>query len=120
MTLTPCRECGQQVSNEAPSCPHCGVPDPAKAALEAREQAKRRLDEAMPGGGAFAAFIKEDLEAGRRDENIAKDLKRQGVADIEAYDMIRIVREDIHFVPTTATRRKSSSGSRRGAAGCAR
>ena len=29
MALQPCRECGAQVSTEAKSCPHCGVPDPA-------------------------------------------------------------------------------------------
>lgn len=23
-----CRECGKQVSSEAPACPHCGVPQP--------------------------------------------------------------------------------------------
>lgn len=28
MTLTHCRECREQVSDEAKSCPHCGVPDP--------------------------------------------------------------------------------------------
>ena len=26
MALTNCRECGNQVSTEALSCPHCGVP----------------------------------------------------------------------------------------------
>ena len=29
MALRPCRECGQQVSTEAASCPRCGVPNPA-------------------------------------------------------------------------------------------
>jgi len=28
MALMYCRECGNQVSSEAPSCPHCGVPRP--------------------------------------------------------------------------------------------
>jgi hypothetical protein len=28
MALMYCRECGKQVSSEAPSCPHCGVPNP--------------------------------------------------------------------------------------------
>jgi TM2 domain-containing membrane protein YozV len=28
MALMYCRECGQQVSSEAPTCPHCGVPRP--------------------------------------------------------------------------------------------
>ena len=28
MALTPCRECGETISIEAPRCPHCGVPNP--------------------------------------------------------------------------------------------
>lgn len=28
MALMYCRECGQRVSSEAPTCPHCGVPAP--------------------------------------------------------------------------------------------
>lgn len=28
MALMYCRECGKQVSSEAPACPHCGVPQP--------------------------------------------------------------------------------------------
>lgn len=31
MTLSPCRECGEQVSTQAKSCPKCGVPDPSGA-----------------------------------------------------------------------------------------
>jgi hypothetical protein len=30
MALAPCRECGQQVSTEAATCPHCGVGRPAR------------------------------------------------------------------------------------------
>lgn len=29
MTMMQCRECSQQVSSMAPTCPHCGVPDPS-------------------------------------------------------------------------------------------
>jgi hypothetical protein len=29
MSLTPCKECKQQVSTKAPTCPNCGTPDPA-------------------------------------------------------------------------------------------
>jgi hypothetical protein len=29
--MTPCRECGQTVSENAWSCPHCGAPQPARA-----------------------------------------------------------------------------------------
>lgn len=31
MPLQPCRECGQNVSTEAESCPRCGVPNPTGA-----------------------------------------------------------------------------------------
>ena len=30
MALKPCRECGEQVSTEAKTCPHCGVKRPVK------------------------------------------------------------------------------------------
>jgi len=30
MGLQACRECGHQVSTEAPTCPHCGAPQPAE------------------------------------------------------------------------------------------
>lgn len=33
MALGACRECGQQVSNEAKTCPHCGVSRPVKARM---------------------------------------------------------------------------------------
>jgi uncharacterized membrane protein YvbJ len=29
MALGSCRECGKQVAQDAPSCPHCGARDPA-------------------------------------------------------------------------------------------
>jgi len=28
MAIQPCRECGKDVSTEAPACPHCGTPNP--------------------------------------------------------------------------------------------
>ena len=30
-TLTKCRTCGEKVSSTAPTCPHCGEPDPSQA-----------------------------------------------------------------------------------------
>lgn len=33
MSLTACRECGQPVSTEAESCPHCGISQPAPVAM---------------------------------------------------------------------------------------
>ncbi|MEJ5331107.1 MAG: zinc ribbon domain-containing protein [Desulfobaccales bacterium] len=32
MSLTPCRECGREISTEAISCPHCGAPVSPRAA----------------------------------------------------------------------------------------
>lgn len=32
MSLTPCRECGREMSTDALTCPHCGAPNPALAA----------------------------------------------------------------------------------------
>jgi uncharacterized membrane protein YdbT with pleckstrin-like domain len=37
MALAACRECGKQVSTEALSCPHCGVPRPAARTASAGE-----------------------------------------------------------------------------------
>lgn len=34
MALVPCRECHKQISTTAPSCPHCGVPNPANPPKE--------------------------------------------------------------------------------------
>lgn len=34
MALVKCRECGHQVSTEAPTCPQCGTPNPSGAAQD--------------------------------------------------------------------------------------
>jgi ribosomal protein L37E len=52
MTLTPCRRCGQQVSTEAPACPHCGVPDPVES-IPSEERATKRTE----SGSLFGAFL---------------------------------------------------------------
>lgn len=46
MSLTECRECGDQVSDEADHCPHCGVPDPAGTGSRpaSKEQSAARTD----------------------------------------------------------------------------
>lgn len=49
MALVLCRECGQRVSTEAPSCPHCGVPQPAPAATPSATEAQVP----QPAGTAF-------------------------------------------------------------------
>lgn len=43
MALQPCRECGQTVSTQAPSCPHCGVSEPAATQDASRSPAGARL-----------------------------------------------------------------------------
>jgi len=93
MTLTPCRECGQQVSTEAPSCPHCGVPDPTRGFAEAEaaaleqsqlEDLKNKLDKAAPGGGEWAEWIRDQFRAGRRREKIVEHLGQKGVHPSDA------------------------------------
>ena len=34
MAMTECRECGEEVSSKAKSCPHCGVKNPGKKKQE--------------------------------------------------------------------------------------
>lgn len=38
MALEECRECGEQVSTEAESCPHCGAPHPTRSSSEASQR----------------------------------------------------------------------------------
>ena len=37
MALARCRECQRKVSTEAPSCPHCGVPNPTSGSVRSAE-----------------------------------------------------------------------------------
>lgn len=39
MALQSCRECGERVSSEAPTCPHCGATDPAGTGARAGARA---------------------------------------------------------------------------------
>lgn len=51
MALTDCRECGEQVSTEAESCPHCGAPSPALSAQEASQKQGEKGSEEGTGTG---------------------------------------------------------------------
>jgi hypothetical protein len=75
MALAPCRECGQQISTEADSCPHCGVPSPTQS--DEWIELERRLDTIAPGGGRLALRIKQNLEAGRGRVRTFKDIRDQ-------------------------------------------
>lgn len=64
MALTECRGCGQQVSLDAESCPHCGAPFPAEDQRTASKLRKRREggSDAVAGGilssvGLIAAVL---------------------------------------------------------------
>ena len=61
MALTTCRECGQTVSSEARSCPHCGVPSPSGshyAGAHAYESAQQvvYVERRQPSGGVAAVL----------------------------------------------------------------
>lgn len=38
MALIACHECGKEISDKAPACPHCGAPAEARAAVSEREK----------------------------------------------------------------------------------
>lgn len=41
MAMIPCRECGETISDGAPTCPKCGIPSPGgQARLEVRRASK--------------------------------------------------------------------------------
>ena len=53
MALALCRECGRDVSTEASSCPHCGVPNPSaeKAGTAAEiDQQRAEIDKQRAAG----------------------------------------------------------------------
>ena len=45
MPLQPCRVCEKQVSSDAPTCPHCGAPDPVGAMAERQAAIQATLAE---------------------------------------------------------------------------
>lgn len=62
MALATCRECRAQVSTEASSCPHCGVPNPATPtagdpASGAKDEPGEQRPPAKPKRGAFIAVL---------------------------------------------------------------
>lgn len=38
MAMIKCRECGREISDQAPSCPYCGAPSAKKVADDANQQ----------------------------------------------------------------------------------
>lgn len=60
MALTECRECGEQVSDEAEDCPHCGVPNPAgtrATSQSAQHKARGREKEGSTGKGCLGSGL---------------------------------------------------------------
>jgi len=58
MILQPCRSCGQVVSTEALTCPHCGAPKPTAAAREKERAGKQTIAiGCLVVGAAFVLFI---------------------------------------------------------------
>ena len=65
MALIKCRECGQQVSDRALTCPHCGAPPTPK-------RAKRALVAAAMAG-ALAAALAAGLLVARQGSSESSD-----------------------------------------------
>lgn len=49
MNIAPCRACGQQVSVQAPACPHCGQPSPTPRIANAQQNAQIRSGAILVG-----------------------------------------------------------------------
>jgi hypothetical protein len=59
MALIVCPECGGQVSDRAPTCPHCGVPIVAATATPAPEDASESAASESTSGSKASAAYKE-------------------------------------------------------------
>ncbi|MBY0256337.1 hypothetical protein [Methylobacterium sp.] len=57
MALKACRECGQQVSTEAASCPKCGVPNPTLALANIAPPKQPQQKKKSNGKAAFGIVI---------------------------------------------------------------
>jgi len=57
MALARCRECGSQVSTEAPACPHCGVPKPGGDATDIQDHLSGGSEPTSGGGFSYKTMI---------------------------------------------------------------
>lgn len=71
MPLTSCRECGHQVSTEAPTCPSCGVPEPAR---------EPQIIEIGPAGGDGTDFDEVGRSPLTRSQRWTRNLLIAGAA----------------------------------------
>ena len=120
MPLQPCRECGQQVSTEAPACPHCGVPQPTRASSPASPTqppvgatGPRPLGPPCPGRGlsklalgclmavgAFVVILVVGLISGRDDAPTADRMPTAADSVTAAVRMCQSLVEDKLMSPT--------------------
>lgn len=99
MALAPCRECGEEVSTEASSCPRCGVDQPVTA-LPLTGQA--------PHGGPWDDWVVWELKQGKQSpEDIAQILSEHGAHYDLAIKEVRKLRK------TTPVRRRGVGLNRR-------
>lgn len=57
MSLKPCRECGEEVSESATACPHCGEPYPVEGGVACREETGRQVLQALVIVGILAVLV---------------------------------------------------------------
>jgi uncharacterized protein HemX len=87
MSLTPCRECGQEVSAYAKTCPQCGVTMPGRDAPEhdATKRQGRRIGAGIVGlifalaiGGGIYSYHQDQVKKDRHE--CEARVNRQAVA----------------------------------------
>ncbi len=76
MALVPCRECRREISTEAVTCPHCGVPHPVTQPQDATQPAASSFFRRPPmppttGSPSRPAPKEEPTSRAKRDETVA-------------------------------------------------
>ncbi|MBX9612444.1 MAG: zinc ribbon domain-containing protein [Burkholderiales bacterium] len=76
MALKPCRECRQEVSTEAKTCPHCGTPNPTTPKATAKDTLAGLVVLALIAAGTVVTCSDSDDEkkakAKKADDALAK------------------------------------------------
>lgn len=79
MALINCAECGKEVSDRAPICPHCGAPIAGKMKNETKQKSKVLSWTLGVPGAIFLPFFIYGIFASQTPEGKAKQAVRYGI-----------------------------------------
>jgi hypothetical protein len=94
MSLIPCPDCKQQVSDQAVSCPHCGRPtrdnDPEQDLIEVRANMQRGLE----AQGGILTITSRRLRFQPHQFNVSKakfEVDRADIDSVEAFNTLGLI-----------------------------